>query len=401
MTEKNESLVAQRTVEVAAVVGLLCVASVAAFALYGLYNGTSTTGSSCGTAQCTSQTSFYSTSTTTSTETVTSLVSSTVLTTSTVTVQTTSTLTATTTSTSGNENLPRLGFWLQEGDIMHDYTPANFFKAMFLTTPFPSSMEVMVFAIQQDETNGNGCSASTPYVASSLNYWGEVAQMADSYPNIRLVFEIAFDPSSGGSGTYGLTCFNTLVQALGQNSRGYGMGVEGEYTPVSKGMTEAEMQSAMNDVTAAGKLFIDYYPPVPIPSGGYYIAHTNFPGGDAGGYDQVGTLQNHDSQTVGLDSGYYSSFSFPGNATCPIGPSSMSSTTAGWNQCVVATELSAAVNLSPGTARQFLEFVVGYSSSGSFKGVSGQTTDQLWDNPTLRSWIWNDPNYGGKFVLSS
>ena len=296
---------------------------------------------------------------------------------------------------------PRLGFWLQDSDVMK-YPASTFFNAMFLTPPYPSSVEVMIFAIQQDEGNGYGCSASAHYVGSSISYWGQVAQMADAYPNIRLVFEIAFDPSNGGSGTYGLSCFDTVVQGLSQYPSVYGIGVEGEYTTLSAGMTEAEMQTAMSYVTGAGKLFINYYAPVPIPSGGYDITHTNFPMQG----DQVGTLQDYDSQTVGLSSGYYDGFPFPSTFTCPIGPSAvatgaLTNEPQGYNQCVVSTELSAAVNFSPASGRQFLELCPGFSSSGSFTGVSGQSTDQLCDNPTLRNWIWTDPNYQPHFVLST
>jgi hypothetical protein len=73
----------------------------------------------------------------------------------------------------------------------------------------------------------------------------------------------------------------------------------------------------------------------------------------------------------------------------------------GWNQCVVSTELKVAVAFPQQQQRQFLELDVGFSSSGSFMGVSGQNTNQLWDNPRLRNWIWTDPNSQGNFILST
>ena len=267
---------------------------------------------------------------------------------------------------------------------------------MFLTPPYPSSMEMMIFAILQDEANNNGCSATSPYVSASISYWSQVAQMADSYPNIRLIFEVAFDASSN---TYGLSCFNTVVQGLSSYSSVYGIGIEGEYTSSKTPSTYSE---AMGYVTTAGKEFINYFAPSGfIPAGGFDITHTNFP---AQG-DQVGTLQDADSQTVGLSSGYYDSFPFPSNFTCPIGPQevasgALSNEPQGYDQCVVSTELAAAASFSPLSERQFLELCPGLSSSGSFIGVSGQSTSQLWDNPTLRNWIWTDPSYLGNFVLS-
>jgi hypothetical protein len=286
----------------------------------------------------------------------------------------------------------RLGFWLQESN---SFPPAaTFFNSMFLTPPYPSTMMVMIFGIQQDELGGFGCSTSAHYTGESASYWGQIAKMADSYPNIRLIFDIYFDPSSGGSGTYGLGCFDSLVKSLAQYPSVYGLGVEGEYTSVAAGMTEAEMQTAMSDVTGVGKVFINYYAPVPIPSGGYDITHTNFPSST----DPESTLQDHDSQTVGIDSGYYYGFPFPGSANCPISPSTYG---VNWNQCVVNTEINTALSVSPTTARQFLELDVGFSSSGSFTGVTGLLTNQMWDNPTLRNWVWTSPNYQNNFILST
>jgi len=279
---------------------------------------------------------------------------------------------------------------------MRGYSPAVFFNAMFMTPPYPSSVEVMIFAILQDQVNKYGCSASSPFVNGSLSYWGRVAQMADSYPKIRLIFEIGFNASSS---TYGLTCFNTMVQALSIHSSVYGIGVEGEFT---SGKIPSTYTTAMGFVTGAGKQFINYYAPNGyIPAGGYDISHTNFP---AQG-DQVATLNVADSQTVGLSSGYYDNFPFPSNFTCPIGSNAVASGALtnepqGFNQCVISTELATAASFSPASARQFLELAPGFSSSGSFTGVSGQTSNQLWDNPTLRNWIWTDPSYLTSFTLA-
>jgi len=383
---------------VAAVVAILLIALAASIAMFGGNASVTTSSVPCETAPCTSQsgrTTVKTSTTITSTFFVTLPAS-----TSTITSTTTTTLTSTLT-TCCRASGQRLGFWLQESDIIKDYSPSSFFNAMFLTPPYPSSFEMMVFAVLQDEANNYGCSSNAHYVGSSISYWGQVAQMADAYPNIRLILEIAFDPSNGGSGTYGLSCFDTVVQGLSQYPSVYGIGVEGEYTTLSAGMTEAEMQTAMNYVTGAGKLFINYYAPVPIPSGGYDITHTNFPMQG----DQVGTLQDYDSQTVGLSSGYYDGFPFPSTFTCPIGPDAVASGALtnepqGWDQCVVSTELEAATSFSPDSARQFVELVAGFSTSGNFTGISGLSTDQLWDNPTLRNWIWTDPNYIGNFILS-
>ncbi len=297
----------------------------------------------------------------------------------------------------------RLGFWLQESDISKctwqggynqcgSSNPAQlFFNSMFLTPPYPSSLEIMIFAVLQAQTNSQGCTAaSSSYISSSELFWGNLAQLANANPNIQLDYEIAFNPSNGGTGTYGLSCFNTLVQYFGQYSSVYGLGVEGEYT---YGVTDAEMQTAQGDVNAVGKVFVNYYIHGPTQQWGYTITHTNFPSST----DPESTLGNGGTSVIWIDSGYYFNFPFPGSATCPI---SSSTSNVNWNQCTISTELSVAVSM-PIAQRQFLELDPGFSSSGSFTGISGQSTTMLWDNPTLRNWIWTDPNYQGNFVRSS
>jgi len=294
----------------------------------------------------------------------------------------------------------RLGFWLQEGNVMSQYSAQTFFDTMFLTAPYPSSVEVMIFSIQQAESNGQPCSSASSYISGSENYWGTVAQMADSYPNIQLVYEIAFIPSSS---TYGLSCFETFASYLAQYASVYGIGIEGEYTNSNNGLTQTMVNSAYSYVNGLGKQFVNYYLTdngYAIPSGGSEIGQTNFPGGDSGGYDQVGSLSDYTSSyDIGLSSGYYANFQFPGTVTCPIGASAMTSSTAGWNQCVEQTEVSTALQQPSGT-RAFVEFDVGFSTS-YFTGVSGQSTEQVFDNPTLRNWIWTDPNYQPNFILST
>jgi hypothetical protein len=384
-------MIGRKILKVALVVGVLCVATGGTAFLF-LSSGTgSATSTSCGANSCASRASTTST-TTTATETI-FITGPTVQTTKTLTM----TATTTTTKLCCNASTHRLGFWLQEADIMDHYSASAFFNAMFLTPPYPSSIEMMVFGILQDQHGNRGCNTGSGYIGSSLSYWGQVAQLADSYRNIRLVFEIAFNATSS---TYGLGCFNSVAQGLAQYPSVYGIGVEGEYT---RGITEGQMQTAMNDVSSLGKQFINYFiRSIPIPSGGYQIYHTNFPMQG----DQVGTLMNNNSktsQTVGISSGYYDSFPFPSNFTCPIGPGAVASGALtnepqGYNQCVVSTELSTAVSL-PIAERQFVEFAPGFSSSGSFTGASGLSTDQLWDSPTLRNWIWTDPIYQDNFIF--
>ena len=278
-----------------------------------------------------------------------------------------------------------LGFWMQEGNPMTTYTPQQFFDQYFLTSPYPSSLEVMVFGPQ------NGAAAEQ----ASINYWTQVAALTDKYPAIEMEFMIAYDMSSQTAD------LQNYVNAFKSHPSVYSVGVEGEY---ATNQNLANMQTAMNIITSSGKQFVNYYVGASIvPSGGYIIGHTNFPGGDSGGSDQVGTLSLYQSSPyIGEDSGYYATFSFPGSLTCPIGASASSSSTWQWNQCVVDTIISTSLTISS-QYRQFVNLVAGFPSPlfSTFTDSGGIKTSQLWDNPTLRSWIWNNPSYSANFVLST
>jgi len=313
---------------------------------------------------------------------------------------------------SGGHNL---GFWLQESDPMK-YPVQTFFNAMFLTPPYPSSLDLMIFAPIMDESAGTSPTSPSSYTQASISYWSQVAQLADAYPSIRLIFDVAYDATSS---TYGLSVFQMYVNALSKYPSVYGIGIEGEYFTGTK----TDVQNAFNLVTAAGKQFITYYLNQkdlwPLPQGGYEVKLTPFP--MQGG--QVSDLGLSDPQFIGLSMGYYANFPFPvpnlpppNGITCPIGPDDIAPADSnpvtnpnqGFNQCVVSTILSAAVNFQPVSERQFVELCPGFSGSAQhgqpdqpFTGVSGLTTYQLWDNPTLRNWIWTDPNYAPYFTLST
>jgi hypothetical protein len=85
---------------------------------------------------------------------------------------------------------------------------------MFLTPPFPSTIEVMIFAILQDHTNNNVPGAKGSFTAASLFFWNDLASLSDSYPNIRIIFEVAFVV---GDPIYGLPAFQLMVSSLGKH----------------------------------------------------------------------------------------------------------------------------------------------------------------------------------------
>lgn len=413
-----------RILEVFLAIGIICGGSLAISIALSNANSTSTVSTYCGVPPCTTQSPPSTTTVTTTTTSFVTLPAETLTTTSTST--TTSTITSTVTTTKVNccnSSSRSFGFWLQDSDITNcvftgGYNPCNssphpaqnFFDAMFLTPPYPSSLDMMMFGPVLDENSAYGCSTSAHYTGSDVSFFSDLASLADSYPNIKLVYDIAFNATST---TYGMNCFRSMVQAFASYPSVYGIGIEGEYFTG----TMNDVQTAFNIVTGAGKQFITYYLDQrdfwPLPQGGYEIKITPFPTSGA----QVSDLQLSDPQFIGLTTGYYWNFPFPAPSvpppngiTCPIGPDAIGTgdpnqgqgLNQGWNQCVVSTTLAAAVNFSPASERQFVEFCVGYEGKNQapFTGVSGQNTTQMWDNPTLRNWIWTDPNYYPNFVLS-
>lgn len=294
----------------------------------------------------------------------------------------------------------------------------TFFNAMFLTPPYPSSLDVMMFGpVIDEDAGGTVCSTTSTSTATGedVSFYSTVASMADSYPNIKLVYDIAFDQSSS---VYGLSCAEAVAEAFAQYPSVYGIGVEGEYL----GGSGNPLPAFCNYVNSLGKQCISYYISqlnLTEPSNGYEIRITPFP--MQGG--QVDDLQLSSPSYVGLTTGYYANFPFPtpdvpppNGLSCPIQEGDVAPADSnpvdypnqGYNQCVVSTILSAAVNFQPASERQFVELCVGFSGSAAhgqpdqpFTGVSGLTTYQLWDNPTLRNWIWTDPDYAPNFVLST
>ena len=273
---------------------------------------------------------------------------------------------------------------------MKTYTPFQFFNQYFLTPPYPASLEMMVFGPLNDEQTGGSSNTQ-----ASINYWSQVAALADKYPAVEMQFMVAFDMSNSSQ----WTLFQQFVSALSSHTSVYSVGIEGEY---AKGKTLPNMQQAMSIVHGGGKTFVNYLvDPSVVPAGGYIIGHTNFPGGDAGGGTTVCELDLFTSSPyIGISDGYYSAFNFPENGT--FDSTCQSKSTLGWNQSIVDAVISHALS-HPISTRQFVNLAVGFPSPqfSTFIDSAGISTSQLWDNPTLRSWIWNNTSYSTNFVLST
>jgi len=281
------------------------------------------------------------------------------------------------------------GFWISGNLIGKPFypSPTVFADALFLTPPYPSSAEFMMFGAYKDIQAGTSNPSNGQFTASDLNELDGIASVADSYPNIQINVMVALGDLSN---PLALQYFQFYVSNLASHPSIYSIGLEGEY---SSDVTVANEMPLMQAAQAAGKQYIDYYKTSGI---GTIIGHTNWPDGDFEGL--LGSFTG--GSYVGISSGYDSDFPFLGVCPLPSNPDTNNPSSCGWTQSEVGAELQYAVD-QPIASRQFVQFTAGADSSGSFTGVSGQTTTEMWDNPTLRNWIWTNPNYQGNFVLST
>ena len=273
------------------------------------------------------------------------------------------------------------GFWVSGNSVeFPHYVGTNFAIAMFLTPPYPSSMEFMAFGAMKDIQAGTTNPASGEFTANDIKFLKQVTSVTDQYPNIQINVMVALGSLEN---PLALTYFQYYVSQLASHPSIYSLGLEGEYSSSVTAALEAPLQQA---ALSAGKQYIDYYK----NAVGYQILHTNWP------MDNNWYLPSA-SNSVGFSAGYDSGFPFPGTCQLSPDPSQVNNNACGWTQA----EEQFLIQYGASTNDQFVHFTAGADSSGSFAGVSGQTTNQMWDNPTLRNWIWTDPNYQGNFVLST
>ena len=279
----------------------------------------------------------------------------------------------------------RFGFWVSGNDIGPPfYTPDQFAKAMFLTPPYPSSAEFMMFGAYKDIQAGTSNPVNGQFTKTDLSNLNGIASVADAYPNVQINVMVALGDLSD---PLALTYFHYYVANLASHHSIYSIGLEGEYSSVVTTALETPLMLASQ---AAGKQYIDYYK----SAVGSTIKHTNWPS-----YEYSNLLYQQGGSVVGISSGYDSGFPFPDTRFSGCN-NTVAASGYGWSRQAVSCALASAVSI-PVQYREFVHFAAGADSSGSFIGASGVSTNQMWDNPTLRNWIWNDPNYHGNFILST
>ncbi|MDA4126130.1 MAG: hypothetical protein OK452_02855 [Thaumarchaeota archaeon] len=312
------------------------------------------------------------------------------------------------------------------------YSASSFFNGMFLTPPYPSTVQLLMNNGIQEITDQN-----------NINFLLSLMQQANAYPNVKVGLEVAFDITNPSQWTGFTNTMTTLHSSPYSSSIGFvGFAVE-QLNIVDNGATGSTVDNAFAQakgvITANGWQFVSYYPQgwqgTNSGSNNYqFTAHTNYPTGDTQANLNDGSgSSNIVGQTIGSDGlqpypsigcstvyGYnepaWSTLSFAegylGTGYNNIGPCHNPVTNAGYpptvNQAVAAAASVSAFN------RQWVYLLGGNTANGygalsscgcSYtyqSGASGVSSHFMWDylpfRATVSGWIAANP---GVFLTST
>ena len=204
----------------------------------------------------------------------------------------------------------------------------------------------------------------------------QVANLADQYTNVQiavLVFINMSDPAQ-------VSEFTSFANSLTPYSSIYGFEFEREYY----GDTVAINQQFCNIVQAANKVCI-IDPLMESNFAGPVLDYSTYPyyGGTIPSSLPAG------SRSLGI--GYGETGGCPSSTSSCADGMPVVSTYGLWTQSVVTS----IVNTSPDAPYTFLYSDLG-TGTNQYAGK-----DSLWNNPTLRNWIWSDSYYQSDYLLSN
>jgi hypothetical protein len=301
------------------------------------------------------------------------------------------------------------------------YNASTFFKAMFLTPPYPSTIQFLmnngIFEVNDPNNQA--------FLLANM-------QMAQRYPAIHLGLTLAFNISASSEWNSLQSFLNTLSSSPYRSSLSF-IGFSQEQMPIISGGPSAAQTDAayarMNGmVTSAGFQFVSYYPQGWGGTSGndmnyLWMVHSNDPMGDDQATLSQGAGQvNIVGQTVGLDG--IQPFPSPGCSSWIYGvaepawslqpfaegfipalppvlnmaPCHNPQTSAGFPATI--DQVLSLEGSQPVANRQYLMMIAGNSGDTfgagissanltSFAGVSGISTHFLWDNPQFRAEVDN------------
>jgi len=312
----------------------------------------------------------------------------------------------------------RLGFGFigVGGLIVSGYSPQEFFKGMFLSPPYPSTVE---FTVQDNSGTG------TVFEASSTQTQWLLSEMmlTSALPDIKIVIHVAFNISSAAAWSNFESGFLTTLMASAYSSTigAVGFDIEQSNVLTSKlpgcsgavcfaAVWQGALQRMEADVVADGWQFNSYYPQGisgVSNTSQYYFWQSSQP--------WAPQLSAYSNNTVGINiggagldpfpspecdyagnphwtiqpfpQGYFPDPSFPNSAPCSMAwPATLPQ--------VLQTETQI-----PVAFRQWVIIYAGNNGTGfcspsgcdyakEFLGGSGVMTTANWDNPTFRSAIY-------------
>lgn len=270
----------------------------------------------------------------------------------------------------------QLGFWIDERDIWSGsglrWTPSEFYQNYFVKEPCPNAM---LWA-----TGFAGSGSGWEGAQTEITWLGELAQMMAQKGQKMIVLYFVNDTGPwDNQGTVinqtTLGNFDALLSELQKYpSAVVGIQLESEYVVDSSGSVVGNSGSTTGLYSAFSNEVHKYG----------FKAIANYTG---------------KSQYFDLSLGY-SSFPYYNESIITSGQPSNSigvgygetggSSTDLWTQTVITS----IIDQSFGNP-----YVLIYSEIGTYKQYAG--IDSLWNNPTLRSWIWDDPNYQANYQLST
>lgn len=310
------------------------------------------------------------------------------------------------------------------GSLSQGYTADTLFDGMFLTPPYPSTLHL-------GSWDGTGIFQLTPGT-NPLNFALRVFDRASAYPNIKIGLALAWNVRLESEWLKFETFLNTLDTPARRNSVGFigfsyeqlGHIIAGYGSVVGERVLHLDRMKTL--IESHGWQLISYYPGAFSGTGraNYgWLYHTNYPQADNQATLNQGIAPEIFGITVGTDGGIlfpspacasngfprWSIQAFPNGFTDPNYPPPI----------YVACFNSLDANGWPPTIRQFLDraranplqnrqwnFIIAGNSRTNhgdtqptlnFIGVSGRSTNQLWDHPTFRqeiqTWINENPGW--------
>lgn len=283
--------------------------------------------------------------------------------------------------TLANETGKRLGFKVQV-EQQAPYTSQIFFEAMFLTEPYPAFLMMYI---------------PTDRLWQFDDWIIDVATRSMEYSEIKILITLSWDMALEGE----WTDFTNFLDRLQGITSVVWVGVDGEHSTYGGDYPDYALGTLWNSGSISNDLLIQLFDRAKAEVENRFFIFTNYylvfgdPGTFRSRYLKMANTPwpisgresdldlSVSSDFMGIKAGAIVLQMFPGPDP-PADPNEPV-TDGGWSQEAVNRVIEHGMN-KPTEVRQAIAFGSGISST-PFIGVSGRTTNMLWDNPLFRQWI--------------